>query len=657
MRLYESIFANLGICEGFGHAQMEFVHALTFVAAHCPFPFFSFSFAMKAAFDIMFQCTLCEKAYQRKTHLIRHEATHTQQPSSSCPLCSKAFVKPEVARRHIKTCAKKFNQPAPPAAKPGRKRHSCELCFFAKVSCDRNSPCSRCRSLGRQCTFVTQEVPSRDPSCSAVTSLSPSITVSRATSRDSGSFSFLQHFANPSFQRDRLAIGETAKCSVRRNLETLNSHIEDALVPTDPMSAFGDFQLTSLPFQIPSTLPSFTDDYLLQFNPDTLFPSKLSNQLSVIMTELVDTSKSMGLGTAGTLNPLDFMELSTLLGVSNISASISAFFHSLHWHLPVVHFPTFDPGNISNPLLLSIFLSGATYTIPLDGGALPSGLFDVAEEYIFRKIADLSTVASTKDQSHLLSTVQLLQSALIIEMLQFGQDNMQTRRRIRIVRHPCLVSTIRSLGIFQLKRGTAPTVSPRIACWVFLADGFLTVCFKNHPSISVFEMDCHFPWNAGLWEAENASSFSRIAMSHSTELPLPPLKDVVTQLLETHLSNDRIPWGLSVSVEHLLILIYAINSLAFQARAGLLRYLSLDRIRCASGNWKLIWDSVIGLLDKDQFLHLGYPKHAQELWWLLNATLDATGRSDVSLRYMDNTATDDLGNLNEFIQWCHQAPS
>ncbi|KAJ5271551.1 hypothetical protein N7524_004820 [Penicillium chrysogenum] len=170
-------------------------------------------------------------------------------------------------------------------------------------------------------------------------------------------------------------------------------------------------------------------------------------------------------------------------------------------------------------------------------------------------------------------------------------------------------------------------------------------------------MDCHFPWSAGLWEAENASSFSRIAMSHSTELPLPPLKDVVAQLLETPLSNDRIPWGLSVSVEHLLILIYAINSLAFQARAGLLRYLSLDRIRCASGNWKLIWDSVIGLLDKDQFLHLGYPKHAQELWWLLNATLNATGRSDVSLRYMDNTATDDLGNLNEFIQWCHQAPS
>ncbi|OQE39839.1 hypothetical protein PENCOP_c006G02545 [Penicillium coprophilum] len=497
------------------------------------------------------------------------------------------------------------------------------------------------------------------------------MTTSRFGFRDSGSFSFLQHFANPSFQEDRLAIGETAKCSVRRNLETLNSHIEDALVPTDPISVFDvDFQLTSFPSQVPSTLPSFAEDHSLQLPPDTLFPSKLSKQLSEIMTELVETSKSMGLGSTGMLGPLDFIELSTLLGVSNISASISAFFHSLHWHLPVVHFPTFDPGDITNPLLLSIFLSGATYTIPLDGGALPFGIFDVAEEYIFRKITDLSILASPKDPSHLLSTVQLIQSALIIEMLQFGQDNVQTRRRIRLVRHPCLVSTIRSLGIFQLKRRTAPTVCDertwmhlvaeevciRIACWVFLADGFLTVCFKNHPSISVFEMDCHFPWSAGLWEAESASSFSRIAMSHSTDLPLPPLKDVMTQLLETPLGDDPIPWSLSVSVEHLLILIYAINSLAFQARSGLLRYLSLDKIRCASGNWRRIWDSVIGLLDKDQLLHLGYPKHAQELWWLLNATLDATGRSDVNLRYMDNTATDDLGNLNEFIQWCHQSP-
>jgi hypothetical protein len=68
-------------------------------------------------------------------------------------------------------------------------------------------------------------------------------------------------------------------------------------------------------------------------------------------------------------------------------------------------------------------------------------------------------------------------------------------------------------------------------------------------------MDCHFPWSAGLWEAESASSFSKIAVKHSADLPLPPLRDVITQLLETP-HEVSIPWSLSVSVEHLLILIY-----------------------------------------------------------------------------------------------------
>ncbi|KAJ5115148.1 hypothetical protein NUU61_000907 [Penicillium alfredii] len=267
-------------------------------------------------------------------------------------------------------------------------------------------------------------------------------------------FSFLRHFASPSVHKDRLAIGETAKCSIRRNLETLHSHLDDALVPTDPIQSFvADFQVAEFPSQLSST----TDDYFLSEYPqEALFPSKLSSQLTEMMTELVETSKSMGLGASEKQPTLDIMELTTLLRVSNVSVFISAFFHSLHWHLPIVHFPTFDPGKASSPLLLAILLAGATYTTALDGASLSPRLFDVAEENIFRKISNLSTAPSPTDPGHLLSTVQLIQSALIIEMLQFARDDMQTRRRIRIIRHPCLVSTIRSLGIFQLKRSTAP---------------------------------------------------------------------------------------------------------------------------------------------------------------------------------------------------------
>ena len=96
----------------------------------------------------------------------------------------------------------------------------------------------------------------------------------------------------------------------------------------------------------------------------------------------------------------------------------------------------------------------------------------------------------------------------------------------------------------------------------------------------------------------------------------------------------------------------AINSLAFQIRAGLLVYLSLEIIRRAADNWKRVWDSVIEQLGKEKLLHLGYPKHAEELWWLLNATLE-TGKGRTGIPYLDNTATDELGSLNDFIQSCN----
>ncbi|KAI9041473.1 uncharacterized protein KD926_006869 [Aspergillus affinis] len=84
---------------------------------------------------------------------------------------------------------------------------------------------------------------------------------------------------------------------------------------------------------------------------------------------------------------------------------------------------------------------------------------------------------------------------------------------------------------------------------------------------------------------------------------------------------------------------------------------SYETISQAANNWKRIWDTVVGSLEKEQLLHLGYPKHAEELWWLLNATLEVASKYDKTFPYLDNTAIDELGNLNEFIQWCDRNAS
>jgi hypothetical protein len=108
------------------------------------------------------------------------------------------------------------------------------------------------------------------------------------------------------------------------------------------------------------------------------------------------------------------------------------------------------------------------------------------------------------------------------------------------------------------------------------------------------------------------------------------------------------------------------NSLAFQARSGLLGYISMDTIKLAAMNWKKLWGYVLGDLQSkklktatatttikmEQNLHLGYPKHAEELWWLLMTTLNVSDRGgEKNFQYLDSAATDDLGKLNEFIQF------
>lgn len=354
----------------------------------------------------------------------------------------------EVARRHSIICARKKNQPLPAAAKPGRKKQSCDECSYAKVACDKKAPCSRCCSLRRQCSFGRQNT---SPSCATIALASRKSP--RKSSRGENPFFFLLHLTDPSVKRDRLAIAETAGSSIRRNLETLNSTLEDALLPDS-----NHFRTVLDGFQAIDYFPqpSVADEFLVaDYVFDDCFSSKLSHQLHQLTVEIVQTSESMTVNNDGQRKAFETADLASIFTISNLSAFISAFFHSLHWHLPVVHFPTFDPGQVSNPLLLAIFLAGAKYTNTRGEYDIPPGLLCVAEEHIFRQVANLSTTQLPTDPTNLGPAVEIIQAALIIEMLQFAQDDVQTRRRIRVVRHPCLVSIIRSLGFFNLKRRLA----------------------------------------------------------------------------------------------------------------------------------------------------------------------------------------------------------
>lgn len=98
-------------------AILRYVH-VWFVIRPRPFTQLHFRRTLSSSCIIMFQCRQCNKSYQRKPHLLRHEATRkfhpscfhissdfpldTLQLSSSCPFCNKSFQKPYVHYIHIR---------------------------------------------------------------------------------------------------------------------------------------------------------------------------------------------------------------------------------------------------------------------------------------------------------------------------------------------------------------------------------------------------------------------------------------------------------------------------------------------------------------------------------------------------------------------------
>lgn len=57
----------------------------------------------------------------------------------------------DVLRAHQFRCKERGNLPVPEGQVKGRKRSSCTSCVKLRTKCDQETPCSRCRELGKEC--------------------------------------------------------------------------------------------------------------------------------------------------------------------------------------------------------------------------------------------------------------------------------------------------------------------------------------------------------------------------------------------------------------------------------------------------------------------------------------------------------------------------
>ncbi|OHE99529.1 hypothetical protein CORC01_05107 [Colletotrichum orchidophilum] len=130
--------------------------------AQSPHPISTPSTQSHAAAASLYQCAHCQRRYSRPEHLARHIQTHTLGKRFACQICGKAFARQDLLKRHV-TNHENDNDPnkkrrrtdTSPGA--GRVSHACRPCATARVKCEEQKPCTRCRNRNLNCEYSSTE--------------------------------------------------------------------------------------------------------------------------------------------------------------------------------------------------------------------------------------------------------------------------------------------------------------------------------------------------------------------------------------------------------------------------------------------------------------------------------------------------------------------
>ncbi|KAF2846230.1 hypothetical protein T440DRAFT_501970 [Plenodomus tracheiphilus IPT5] len=581
------------------------------------------------------QCTTCNKVFKNSNHLRRHEASHTQGTTHACTFCSRKFLRLDALRRHSKTCPRREHGIAIPASKLGRKPRACHQCQSKKLQCDGSRPCRRCSSKNIDCLYspAIEERP--------LSSHLPINFLRNYTNPDLESVSdaFLLSEAHPELSPDfGHSFGGGASYIHGDWIEDLFSGVLPEFHVSYNMEP--DIIATA-----PSTLELFASPPL-QVRAEAL--------VSLLATQHISDSKS----SACSMGHFPMSQARAVFTCSNIVEYVSAFFSYFHPHTPFIHRPSFDVENVSFPLLLAVSLVGSLFCTPQDNALAARLFFGLAEECIFNLLHKATMSRSCVADK----PIQILQASVLMHAVQMNSNNDGVRLRIRELRFPAIVSSLRRLDLLKTTRKPHSESRSyeefiheeekiRLVASVFQTDCMSTLFFKSSPHITITEMCGALPSDVFLFDAPTPAEFLDFFTG-----PAPfvcetrSLKDTMSILLHQAWSGPHAPELASIGSEHLITLMFALHSLIFTSRTGLLMPSTHDVLLRATDRWKDLWELVQSRNNAEKRRPIGFTKYGLELWWLAQKILKLAQREDTQSPYMTSKPTDSLKELHEFIQ-------
>lgn len=475
----------------------------------------------------------------------------TATDSRECPFCSAWFSRVDAAKRHARRCPQREGRDLV-TRKRGRRLKSCNQCSRVKVHCKprRDGPCERCIPRKLPCSIGTH---SNDPATPTPPPAVPLEADDRCGDRIPLSFLLNATDDQQDFLTER-AVGMEPDAAPLGPvcLQTRSCDLDDGLLdfldpsvlllfdqeldatsvaPTEFYSTYGEHQPGDLTFSEP-------------------WDTTISARLDVLETELIEHVKR---GPGDSIS-LDIDAYRSFFGARNAREFITRFCQKRHYRYQIIHWPTFEPKNVSLALLMVVCLTGAAYSFGEEHGTAQAvqarSFYQLADSYIFKQLEDHMNGSST--QFDLTSSTELCQAALLmyaLDTLPAGDTSMQHTAVAR--RLPTLIAAVRKLGLVSVQHQPSEDWKTfihreqriRLVAWTFCADCLATLSCNKPPGFSLLEMRGDLPCDSKVWDADE-KSFPRLR-ERNKRLNHETLSELMSRCLngdwEEHIGSIALP--------------------------------------------------------------------------------------------------------------------
>ena len=242
----------------------------------------------------------------------------------------------------------------------------------------------------------------------------------------------------------------------------------------------------------------------------------MSARLEALETELISHVEC----SAGHSMTFDINAYRSFFSARNAREFITRFCRKRHYRYQIIHWPTFEPENVSLALLLVVCLTGAAYSFGEENGAAHAvqarSFYRLADSYVFQQLEN--HLYGSPTDLEIAVSIELCQAALLmyaLDALPAGDMDMQHTAVAR--RLPTLIAALRTLGFMDVQHGSYQDWKTfinheqriRLVAWAFCADCLATLSCNKPPGFSILEMRGDLPCDSKVWDAD-ATAFPRL---------------------------------------------------------------------------------------------------------------------------------------------------